>query len=417
MSRKVDDAFSRAVFFYDDAGVHQTNWSRSVCAGLAEQNFDEVPYRVPQLLEPSTLVEVAQRHAISVNELEFFSYGMDGPVAKLKWLADLREWAPPVQKLSLAQSLAASCRYRFANQVLAEVPYDALYPDQRVTYHLARFAIQNRLEMQSSHQDDFTALKALMQAHRLSPARVLDVCSQAIVWKIKGNAIDDELNRWFIGTGEAAVKQIASSATPADLVSLSSFYRGLAMVPAARGDVATTRQYMLLAEEYAEAVLRGERGGSIEAREARKTVYESKLKEMLYVARDVESARRVADELLAYDPDWSISYHEAGEVEVVDRQWQRALQRFQKAYDIGFPRVTYSQYMIGACHQQLGNFDQALDAFKSTLLLDKTNISAGIAGYEVARQHSPEVLPFFKSYIDTWETDGLLPDDYRGLVQ
>ncbi|MDI2590148.1 hypothetical protein NYP20_15045 [Pseudomonas sp. N3-W] len=417
MHRKLDDAFSRAMFFYDDSGVHQTNWSRSVCAGLAEQNFDEVPYRVPQLLEPSTLVEVAQRHAIGVDELEFFSYAMDGPVAKVKWLAEMLEWAPPVQKLSLAQCLAASCRYRFANQVLAKIPYDALFPDQRVTYHLTRFAIHNRLEITASHQDDFTALKALMQAHRLSPARVLDVCSQAIVWKLKGNAIDDELNQWFIGTGEMAARQIASSDAPVDLVSLSSFYRGLAMVPAARGDAATTRQYMLLAEDYANAVIRGEKGSSIPAREARKTVYESKLKEMLYVARDVDSARRVAEELIAYDPHWSISYHEAAEVEVTDRQWQRALQHFQQAYTIGFPRLTYSQYMIGACHQQLGNFDQALEAFKGTLLLDATNISAGVAGYGVARQHLPEALPFFKSYIDTWEAEGLLADEYRGLVQ
>ncbi|MNB58304.1 Tetratricopeptide repeat protein [compost metagenome] len=417
MHSKLDDAFSRAVFFYDDAGAHPTNWSRSVCAGLAEQNFDEVPYRVPQLLEPSTLIEVAQRHAIGVDELEFFSYPMDGPVTKVKWLADMLEWAPPVQKLSLAQCLAASCRYRYANQVLTKIPYEALFPDQRVTFHLTRFAIQNRLEMTTSHQQDFTALKALLQAQRMPPSRVLDVCSQAIVWKLKGDSIDDELNKWFIDAGEKAARQIASSDAPVDLVSLSSFYRGLAMVPAARGDVATTRQYMLLAEEYADAVIRGEKGASIPAREARKTVYESKLKEMLYVARDIESARQVADELIAYDPHWSISYHEAAEIEVKDQQWQRALQRYQQAYDIGFPRVTYSQYMIGACHQQMGNFDQALAAFKDTLSLDTTNISAGVAGYEVALQHLPEQLPFFRSCIDRWQADGILPDEYRGLVQ
>lgn len=189
------------------------------------------------------------------------------------------------------------------------------------------------------------------------------------------------------------------------------------MVPAARGDVPTTRQYMLLAEDYAEAVIGGEKGGSIPAREARKTVYESKLKEMLYVARDIEKARRVADELINFDPHWSISYHEAAEVEMKDGEWQRALQRFQQAYDVGFPRRTYSQYMIGACNQQLGNFDKALAAFKSTLLLDSTNISAGVAGYGVARKHLPEWMSFFKSYIDAWEAGGLMTEEYRGLIQ
>jgi len=417
MHSKLDDAFSRAIFFYEDSGAYPTNWSRSVCAGLAEQNFDEVPYRVPQLLEPSTLVEVAQRHSIGVDELEFFSYPMDGPVAKVKWLADMLEWAPPVQKLSLAQCLAASCRYRFANQVLVSVSYDKLFPDQKVTYHLTRFAIQNRLEITASHQEDFTALKALLQSHRMSPARILDVCSQAIVWKLKGNAIGDELNKWFIEAGEMAAKQIAASHEPVDLVSLSSFYRGLAMVPAARGDVLTTRKYMLMAENYAEAVIGSEKGQGIPAREARKTVYESKLKEMLYVARDLESARRVADELISFDPNWSISYHEAAEVEMKDGQWQRASQRFQEAYDIGFPRRTYSQYMVGACNQKLGNFDEALAAFKSTLLLDTTNISAGVAGYSVARQHLPESLSFFKTYIEAWDAEGLITEEYRGLIR
>ena len=417
MHSKLDDAFSRAVFFYENTGTHQTNWSRSICAGLAEQNFDEVPYRVPQLLEPSTLFEVAQKHSIGVDELEYFSYSMEGPVAKVKWLADMLEWAPPVQKLSLAQCLAASCRYRFANEVLAKIPCERLFPDQRLTYHLTRFAIQNRLEITSSHQEDFTALRTLIQSNRTAPARVLDVCSQAIVWKLKGNAIDDELNRWFIETGETTAREIASSCESADLVSLSSFYRGLAMVPAAKGDVSATRHYMLLAENYAEAVISSEKGGSIPAREARKTVYESKLKEMLYVARDIESARRVGDELIKFDPHWSISYHEAAEVEMKDGQWQHAAQRFQEAYDIGFPRRTYSQYMIGACRQQLGQFDDALEAFKNTLLLDATNISAGISGYGVAREHLPELTPFFKSYIDEWKSDGLIPEEYREMIR
>ncbi|MDR6676244.1 tetratricopeptide repeat protein [Pseudomonas oryzihabitans] len=416
MYNTLNDAFSRAVFFYDNSGSHQTNWSRSVCAGLAEQNFDEVPYRVPQLLEPSALREVAQRYSIKASDLEFFCYPTAGPMAKVKWLADMLEWAPPVQRLSLAQCLAASCRYRFANQVLAKIPYDSLFPDQRITYHLTRFAIQNRLEITESHQEDFSALKILLQSYQLPSAKVLDVCSQAIVWKLKGNAIGDDLNKWFIETGEAAARQIAKSREPADLVSLSSFYRGFSMLPAARGDVLATRKYMLLAENYAEMVIGGDKRESIPAREARKTVYESKLKEMLYIARDVEKARCVAKELINFDPHWSISYHEAAEVEMEDGEWQRALRLFQQAYDIGFPRHTYSQYMIGACDQQLGNFDKALASFEKTLLLDSTNISAGIAGYNVARQHLPECTSFFKSYIDTWEASGLITQEYRELI-
>lgn len=416
MCRKLEDAFSSAVFFYNDAGTHQTNWSKSVCAGFAQQNFDEVPFRVPQLLEPSALSEVAQQHAIGVDELEFFSYEIEGPAVKLKWLIDMQKWAPPVQKLSLAQCLASSCRYRFAKKILAQIPYAALYPDQRVTYQLTHFAIHNRLEIKTSHQEEFIALKALLQEHQITPARVLDVCSQAIVWKIKGNIIDNELSQWFIATGERTAKKIATSNELDELISLSSYYRGLAMIPAAKGDITATRHYMILAENFAEAALSNKKSTNIAGREVRKTVYESKLKEMLYVAHDIESARCVAAQLLAYDPDWSISYHEAGEIEVIDRQWQRALELYQMAYNIGFPRLTFSQYMVGACHQQLGQFELALEAFKSTLLIDSTNISAGVAGYHIARQHLPEALPLFKSYLDAWRADNILPEVYRGIT-
>lgn len=417
MNSEMDDAFSRALFFYEDAGAHKTNWSRSVCAGLTEQNFDEVPYRVPQLLEPSALLEVAQKYGIGADELEYLSYAPRGPVSKLKWLVDMLDWAPPVQRLSIAQCLAATCRYRYAHEVLEKVPYARLFPDQRVTYHLTRFAIQNRLEITTSHQEDFKALQALIQSSEVPPARVLDICSQAIVWKLKGNAIGDELNLWFIGAGEAAAKPIATSSEPMDLVSLSSFYRGLAMVPAAQGDVSKTRQYMQLAEHYADAVIASPKGSSIPAREARKTVYESTLKEMLYVAGDVEQARQVAEALIEYDPYWTISYHEAAEVEMQDGEWQRAAERFEQACEIGFPRQTYSQYMIGACNQKLGKFDEALHAFKNTLVLDATNLSAGIAGYTVAREHLPELKGFFKSYLDSWETEGLLTEDYREIIR
>lgn len=416
MLRNLEDAFSNAIVSYENIGGHETNWSRSVCDGLAQHNFDEVPFRVPQLLEPSALAEVASRHGMGVNELEFLSYEVRGPAVKLKWLIDMLEWAPPVQKLSLAQCLASTCRYRFAKKVMEEIPYGALYPNQKITYHLTQFAINNRLEVLGACQNEFVLMKSLLEAHRVSAARVLDVCAQAIVWKIKGDIIDHDLGQWFISAGEQAAKKISSSVEYNDLISLSSYYRALAMVPAAMHDARTTRKYMLLAEEFAEAALCSENNLTIAGREARKTVYESKLKEMLYVACDINSARQVAEELIEYDANWSISYHEAGEVEIIAREWARALDFYQAAYDIGFPRVTYSQFMIGTCQQQLKRYDLALAAFKNTLILDPSNISAGIAGHAIARQHLPEILPFFDSYIEGWKGESALTEKQLELI-
>jgi tetratricopeptide (TPR) repeat protein len=292
--------------------------------------------------------------------------------------------------------------------VLANIPYHGLYPDQKICYHLTRFAVHNRLELSNTYQDEFVALKEVLKGWRIKTARVLDVCAQAIVWKIKGNIIDDSLNQWFLAAGEQAARKIAFSTEHDDLISLSSYYRALAMVPAMANDAVTTRSYMLLAENFAEAALCSERKASIIGREARKTVYESKLKELLYVARDIDGARRVAEELLVYDANWSISYHEAAEIETITHEWERALALYEAAYNIGLPRITYSQYMIGACHQQLMNFELAVEAFKATLLLDSSNISAGLAGREIAIHHLPEVLPFFNSYIDKWKSEGAL---------
>lgn len=413
------DAFSNAVLFYDDHGAHANSWTRSIHAGLRDQNFDEVPFRVPQLLEPAVLDEVGHLHGLTAPEIEAYSYDLRGPIVTLKWLYDMLEWATPVQRLNLAVCLCATCRYRVAQQVLAAIPYRSLHTDQKIAFHIAKFVIDNRLDRTDQHQSDFTRLKEIIEAERVSPERVLDVSAQAVVWSVKTNSLERSLLAWFVEAGHRAADRLATPSQGSECIALSSFYRGYAMIPAAAGDAAETRRCMTLAERYAADAGSGKGAGvsEISLRDARKTVLESKLKEMLYVARDLERARQAGRELIDLDRDWSISYHEAAEVEIAEADFAAALRLFEQALAIGLPRRTFSQYMIGACLQQLGRIDAAIAAFKATLEMDPTNLSAGMSGFKLAASHAVEHIPFFRSHIDGWERDGLLLPEHRSMLQ
>lgn len=408
------DAFSNAILFYEDFGEHKNNWTRSIHASLQDQNFDEVPFRVPQLLEPSVLDEVGRLNGLTAEDIETYSYQLKGPVATLKWLQDMRKWATPVQRLNLAACLSATCRYHAAHNILEEVDYKALYTDQKVAYHITKFIIDNRLDRTSLHQSDFCKLKTIIETERVGPDRILDVSAQAIVWAIKADVIEPSLLDWFVKAGNSAAEKLSHTKSGREMIALSSFYRAYAMLPAAERNISDTRRYMELAEQYADEA--GPDASEMSLRDARKTVLESKLKEMLYVVEDPEQARQAGKELISLDPNWSISYHELADVEISDGNVEEALRLFQKALSVGLPRLAYSQYMIGACLQVLGRADEAIDAFMKTLDMDGSNISAGISGLRLAESHSTENISFFKSYVEKWNYDGLLSPENRSML-
>lgn len=412
-----NSAFLNSILFYGSLDGHaQNNWSLGLEQSLKAQNFDEVPFLTPQLLEPSVLFEVARQAELSEDRVENFDYDLRGPVTTLKWLLDMIEWATPVQRLNLATCLSASCRYSAAKRVLDCVDLRALYPDQKLSYWLADFVISNRLSFGESHDRQFQELKFVLENNTVPGSRALDIAAQAIVWGLKNQSLDPSLYKWFLENGFKVAAQLGYGCDFREKVSLSAFHRAYAMIPAAEKDRQMTRKHMLLAEEFAFTAEPKTAMNECTLLDARKTVLESTLKEMLYVQDDIDAAMNAGERLIALDSNWSISYHELAEVHLKAGEVERSLSLYEQSLKVGLPRLAFSQYMVGACLSELGRQEEAISAFHETIRIDPTNISAGISGYKASQMLSAKDSAVFKQHLDSWEKIGLLTEEHKELM-
>jgi hypothetical protein len=118
-------------------------------------------------------------------------------------------------------------------------------------------------------------------------ARILDACTQAVVWYLKRREVGKDDFLWWAAVGQTLARR--HHAMPASAI--SSWYRGLAMVPAAKGMPDMTRGDMRSAREAAEAAERAveQHAGPAELNLV-KTYLESSLKEHMYITRDFDAA-------------------------------------------------------------------------------------------------------------------------------
>ncbi|MGV2069016.1 tetratricopeptide repeat protein [Agrobacterium sp. 22-226-1] len=411
-----NDAFANTILNCELTGEPVSKWCQTVAQAINLHNFDDVPYPTTQFLEPSVLLEVSALSGMSVDHINSFEYSLAATASRLKWLLDLTDVATPVQRVNLAAAMASTARYQTAIQVLATVPIHRLYPPEVALYYLIKFAVENRIGLVSSHDDDFAMLKALIDDGELPDHRILDVSAQAIVWNIKTGGVSSSLLKWFVARGDKAVTALGIGRDCREKISLSSYHRAYAMIPAQNGEVAETRRIMRLAEQFAHEADGYRWIDEANVFEARKTVLESSLKEMIHLAKDLDEAERIGLRLIEMDPLWSISYHELAEVYLAQENYAAALKCYEKALEVGLPRLTFSHYMVGACLAKEERLSEALPAFEATLALDPSNISAGLQALLAARRIAPDLVPTFTKRIENWNQQGLLTDAHKEMI-
>ncbi|MGJ3194893.1 tetratricopeptide repeat protein, partial [Peribacillus frigoritolerans] len=132
---------------------------------------------------------------------------------------------------------------------------------------------------------------------------------------------------------------------------------------------------------------------------------------------EYEQAERAGSDLIDTDPNWSISYHEMADVYMHTEQFEKALSMFNKAQEIGLPRITYTHFMMGYCLNSLGRKQEALISFLKTLEVDSTNLSAGINGYNISKEIKHDSFDKFKMYLDQWEKEGILGKEEKVYIK
>lgn len=384
--------------------------SESLVRKFTHHNFDEIGYSIAQLLEPGTMVEIGFLTGQKEEDLLTFNYKKSENLEKLMWLLAHEKYLSVFQRINLTYCLISLCRYQKAQEILRNVSYDHVPQHFKFYYLTADFYLSNRFENGARSNQIYDQKRALMEAQPIDPLLILQSCTQAVVWHLKTKEISKDNFEYFKDQGEKIAQEISSSHC-LSLSCLSGWYRAIAMVPAFQQDIPLTRHYMDLAHKYADQITPQNRSEELAKMHMLKTYYESESKEFLFVHKDLKAAEISALHMIDQDPYWSISWGELGELYAAQKNYDKALEAFSQAYELGLPRLIRHYFYMGNCHGLMGNNQEALLIFNEILLCDPHNVSAALAGLKYAQKSHLSESAKFSNFLDKHVKEGLISSD------
>lgn len=370
-------------------------FSRACVEAFDECDWAQFGYPFTQVFEPAVLFEVALLEGVPYERLTALDHRETDATVRLGAMVDVLATRSVVELVNLASALVSISRFDLARRVLAEAGARRTTPREDFDIAWVEFLVTNRCDDGAGSPAAFEKMREAVRAHGVPPSRVLDACTQAVVWYVKRREIPTaEFERWM-ALGASLAKTPARIETGA----LSSWYRGVAMVPAATGNAGATRRYMDRAREAAEAATTVERGRAF-ALNAVKTYYESALKEHLYVRRDPEAAEEAGRALIDLDPAWSPSYGELAEVHERTGRVERAAELYEQAADTGPPYVAHHLLKAATCRERSGDLDRSLAHYATLAELAPRSERVMSGGLAVAERMSHPSTAAFQRGLD-----------------
>lgn len=346
-------------------------------------------YLFAQVFEPYVLKEVSQIEGVEYEEVESLAYGGGEPLTIIKDLLANRSELSPVEAINLAAALISISRFSLSKAVLDGIAGRCSADRDRFEATMLHFVIANRLADKAGMSKRLAELRQLIQRGNLPPDRAIGAASQAIVWHMKSNVLSDESYQWFLNLGQ----NLSRPSAGVESGSLSSWYRAVAMVPAAKGDKESTREFMLAARKAAEIAI-VTRPRAYETHFI-KTYHESSLKEHMYVTRDRNSAIREGEALVALDPVWAPSYGELAEVYRFFGENRQAAELFERAGRLGPPYVGHHLFSAAQSYEADGASNEALVLYQELLAFAPKNASVVVAGFKLAQLLGDDVIVLF----------------------
>jgi tetratricopeptide (TPR) repeat protein len=340
----------------------------SACVQVYEQHDSSTyDYPLAQVFEQTVLDEVVALSGRSVHAVSTLEDAPSERVGELRERMGAAADLSSVEAANLAAALISISRFGPARQVL-----DAALerrPDALGRFELAmlQFVVANRCTDGSGSARWFSQMRAAIEQGPIPDGRVLDACTQAVVWYLKRQELPPEDFKWFARMGNDIATNRQSQVPDA---ALSSWFRGVAMVPAKLRHVANTRAAMENAKLTADRVL--SRSGSDYDRHLLKTYYESSVKEHLYVNRDEAKAEEFARLLIELDEVWSVSWGELAEMLVSFGRHREAVAAFDTAARLGPPYVRYHLKSAAGLYEDLGESEEAARRYYALSLFADT---------------------------------------------
>lgn len=330
-------------------------FSRACLQHFSEFSLDRYGYSFTQVFEPGVLQEVAALEGRPYGPLADLTDRPSPAIARLAELVAGAADLPVVALVNLASALITISRFDPARRVLQIAEARAVTPRERLEVALLEFMVSNRRDDGAGSPAAFRRMRAAIETGQVPPERVIDVCSQAVVWYLKRKELTEDDFRFYVMAGCA----LAKNPGRIDPAPLSAWNRAVAMLPADMGQAAQTRHYMVRAREAAEqAISRRPRPYELNFI---KTYYESTIKEHLYVTRDFGKAIQAGEALIALDPVWGPSYGELAEVYQRSGDTRRAAGLYEQAAELGPPYVGHHLLRAARCRAALGEHDRVAE--------------------------------------------------------
>lgn len=374
------NAFHQTMLHLNYRDADADLFSRACIAQYDDRPSDIYGYLFAQVFEPSVLTEIALLEGCNRTAVEQLEFGSGSRMDRLR--ADVCESKAmsPVQAVNIAAALISISRFKLAKIVLAGINREKCGTRDIFEIAMLDFVITNRLADADGVGLAFTRMREVIEVANLPGDRIMDAATQAVVWHMKSAQVDKATFDWFFALG----KSILAAGTKVEAGSKSSWYRAVAMIPAARGDKSTTRQLMNRARAAAQEA--SKTPGSAYELHFLKTYHESSVKEYMYVARDKHAALAEAEALIALDPHWSPSYGERAEIYEKFGDWQAAAMSFERAGRLGPPYVGHHLFCAALAWERADMPEIALPIYQELLQLDETNASVVVAGGRLARK-------------------------------
>ncbi|MFI6080787.1 hypothetical protein ACIBBB_07390 [Streptomyces sp. NPDC051217] len=355
-------------------------FSQASVEAFEHTDWEQFGYRFTQVFEPSVLQEVAVLEGIPHDDLAQLRHRPTAALRRLGDLVDEHAELAFVEQVNLASVLINLARHDLAETVLSKATARASGNRERFEAAWLEFMISNRREDGRSSAPAFAAMRQAITAGGVPLHRTLDACTQAVVWHLKRQEVSAADFHWSVRVGNA----IATRQADLDSSGLSSWYRGLAMLPAARGLPKQTRAYMEAAKSAAEQTIRSHASRAYELN-LLKTYHESALKEHMYVTKDRDRAIEAGRALIDLDPAWSVSYGELAEAFRRFGSPREAAELYDTAAATGPPYVGHHLLMAASCWEETGEPEAALADYLTLAELVPGNAEVLSRGARCAR--------------------------------
>ncbi|WP_410676931.1 tetratricopeptide repeat protein [Amycolatopsis sp. cmx-4-68] len=379
------NSFAETLLGLAQSGAHPVDLFSRACSDAfdAFEPGARFGYPFTQIFEPDVLRELALLHALPYDAIVSMEYRPTPATWRLADLAGSAAGTDVTHLVGVASALISVSRFALAIRLIEEARGRARTGRERFEVAWLDFLVSNRCDGGLGSPAAFAVMRTEVERGGIPDGRVVDMCTQAVVWHLKRREAGEGQFRWAVHIGQKLAGRRSVDAGTA-----SAWYRGVAMLPAARGKAAMTSRYMKKARDTANEAL----AASPQAltTNALKTYYESSLKEHMYLSRDSDAALAAGRALVDLDPAWSPSHGELAEAHKLFGQLELAAAGFERAVWTGPPYVGYHLVRAARCRAALGDWDTATDHYLALLHLAPCSETVRAEGREVAQRASSQ---------------------------